>query len=185
MPWIRAHGIPRRNKNCFGTQRLHQTTPQPASQVDANNLRSVLIVTDGGWLPVKGHGAWAAIVIEGKNQIELTGSEKLTSNNRMEIMGCIAGLEHLKERCAVSVVSDSKYLLNGAKVWLPLWVRRGWRTVKGQPVKNQDLWLRLQSAMSVHSIQWNWVKGHAGNPLNSRADELCSIVLRQIGMAAA
>lgn len=105
---------------------------------------------------------------------ELRGAELLTTNNRMELMGAIEGLSALKRRCAVTLYTDSKYVLQGITEWLPDWKARGWRTAARKPVKNQDLWERLDAAVQAHDIQWRWVKGHAGNAGNERVDELAN-----------
>lgn len=104
---------------------------------------------------------------------ELSGAEPDTTNNRMEMLAAVRGLEALKRPCAVRLVTDSQYLRNGfVSGWLDKWKANGWRTAAGKPVKNMDLWRRLDELAQVHTIQWQWIKGHAGHPLNERADSL-------------
>ena len=132
----------------------------------------VEIYTDGACSGNPGPGGWGAILrYEGKEK-ELSGSEPLTTNNRMELMAAIAGLEALKRPVQVDVYTDSNYLREGVIKWLSAWKARGWRTADRKPVKNIDLWQRLESAMTSHQIEWHWVKGHSGHPENERADAL-------------
>ncbi len=105
---------------------------------------------------------------------ELYGAERMTTNNRMELMAAIASLEALKRPCEVTLTTDSEYLRKGITEWLAQWKRRGWKTAAKEPVKNQDLWERLELATADHRIQWDWIKGHSGHPENERADELAN-----------
>jgi ribonuclease HI len=132
----------------------------------------VVIHTDGACLGNPGPGGWAAILSWRGHQRELTGGEPHTTNNRMELMAAIAGLEALARPVPVRLVTDSAYLRNGITSWLPLWRRRGWRTADNKPVSNRDLWERLEAAAARHHIEWAWTKGHAGEPANERADTL-------------
>lgn len=132
----------------------------------------VEIYTDGACSGNPGPGGWGAILrYEGKEK-ELSGSEPLTTNNRMELMAAIAALEALKRPVQVDVYTDSNYLREGVIKWLSAWKARGWRTADRKPVKNIDLWQRLEGAMTSHQIEWHWVKGHSGHPENERADAL-------------
>jgi ribonuclease HI len=132
----------------------------------------VEIYTDGACSGNPGPGGWGAILrYEGKEK-ELSGSEPLTTNNRMELMAAIAALEALKRPVPVDVYTDSNYLREGVMKWLSAWKARGWRTADRKPVKNIDLWQRLENAMTSHEIEWHWVKGHSGHPENERADAL-------------
>jgi len=132
----------------------------------------VEIYTDGACSGNPGPGGWGAILrYEGKEK-ELSGSESLTTNNRMELMAAIAALEALKRPVHVDVYTDSNYLREGVMKWLSAWKARGWRTADRKPVKNIDLWQRLEDAMTAHEIEWHWVKGHSGHPENERADAL-------------
>ncbi|MBS0193059.1 MAG: ribonuclease HI [Proteobacteria bacterium] len=135
-------------------------------------MKPIEIHTDGACLGNPGPGGWAALLRFSGREKELAGGEPATTNNRMELMAAIAGLEALKETCEVKLYTDSKYVQQGISEWLPGWMRRGWKTAGGQPVKNQDLWQRLHAAAAGHRVQWLWVKGHAGHPDNERVDAL-------------
>ena len=135
-------------------------------------MKSVTLITDGSCLGNPGRGGWAAILRCGGHCRELWGSEQHTTNNRMELMAVIASLDTLKERCQVSVEIDSEYVKNGITVWIHNWKRRGWTTSAKKPVKNADLWRKLDQAVSRHDMKWKWVKGHAGHADNNRCDEL-------------
>jgi ribonuclease HI len=132
----------------------------------------VLIHTDGACSGNPGPGGWGAVLRWRGNEKELLGSEPLTTNNRMELMGAIRALESLKRPASVRLVTDSAYLRKGITEWLAGWKARGWRTADKKPVKNQDLWERLDAATRPHRIDWAWTKGHAGDPDNERADRL-------------
>ena len=137
---------------------------------DASEL--VVIHTDGSCLSNPGPGGWAAILQWQDNERELTGSELNTTNNRMELMAAIMGLNALKRPMTVKLHTDSQYVLSGVQDWVPRWKDNGWKTAAKKPVANQDLWQRLDAAASRHTVHWHWVKGHAGNPLNERCDGL-------------
>ncbi|MFG1463491.1 ribonuclease HI [Xanthobacter sp. DSM 24535] len=130
------------------------------------------IWTDGACSGNPGPGGWGAILRSGPHEKELSGGEAHTTNNRMELMAAISALEALKKPSAVDLHTDSEYLRNGVTKWVAGWRRNGWRTADKKPVKNQDLWERLDAALGRHEISWHWVKGHAGNALNERADRL-------------
>ena len=132
----------------------------------------VVIFTDGACSGNPGPGGWGAILISGGHEKEICGGEPGTTNNRMELMAAIAGLEALKRPCRVDLYTDSQYLRDGITQWLPAWKARGWRTADKKPVKNIDLWQRLEAAAAPHQIAWHWVRGHAGHPENERADAL-------------
>jgi ribonuclease HI len=132
----------------------------------------VEIFTDGACRGNPGPGGWAAILRYRGVERELTGYDPDTTNNRMEMMAAIAGLEALKRPCRVRLYSDSQYLRDGITKWINGWKRRGWRTADKQPVKNIDLWQRLDVAAARHVVAWEWVRGHAGHPENERADAL-------------
>ena len=136
------------------------------------NLPHVVVHTDGACSGNPGPGGWGAILAFGDREKELKGGEANTTNNRMELMAAISALEALKRPCRVDLHTDSQYLRNGVMSWLANWKRNGWRTADKKPVKNADLWRRLTEAMSRHEVTWLWVKGHAGDPGNERADEL-------------
>jgi ribonuclease HI len=132
----------------------------------------VEIYTDGGCAPNPGPGGWGAILINGDHRKELKGGEPHSTNNRMELMAAISALEALKRPCVVDIHTDSQYVRNGITQWIKNWKRNGWRTASKEPVKNVDLWQRLDAALHTHEVRWHWVKGHAGHELNERADEL-------------
>ncbi len=135
-------------------------------------MKSVRLVTDGSCLGNPGRGGWAAILRHGDHSLELFGGEGQTTNNRMEITAVLNGLRALKESCRVTVETDSQYLKNGITTWIHRWKKRGWKTTSGSPVKNQDLWRELESALAGHQVNWVWVKGHADHSDNIRCDEL-------------
>ena len=135
-------------------------------------MKAATLVTDGSCIGNPGPGGWAAILRFGDQKKELWGSEPETTNNRMEMTAVIEGLSSLKEPCRVLVEIDSEYVKNGITKWMDAWKRRGWRTASKQPVKNKDLWQKLDGAVSRHQVQWEWVKGHAGHADNNRCDEL-------------
>jgi len=132
----------------------------------------VIIHTDGACSGNPGPGGWGAILSSGEHHKELNGGEPHTTNNRMELMAAIAALEALKRPCTVDLHTDSQYLRNGIMSWIKTWKRNGWRTADKKPVKNVDLWQRLDEALARHEVRWHWVRGHAGHALNERADEL-------------
>ena len=133
----------------------------------------VVIYTDGGCAPTNpGPGGWAAILIKGEHQKELKGGEARTTNNRMELMAAISALEALKAPCVVAMHTDSQYVRDGITKYINNWKRNGWRTASKQPVKNVDLWQRLEAARDKHTVRWHWIKGHSGDQFNDRADEL-------------
>ena len=135
-------------------------------------MKNVEIHTDGACLGNPGPGGWAALLRHEGRERELAGGEAQTTNNRMELMGAIMALEALKSPCTVVLSTDSQYVQKGIGEWLPNWIRRGWKTAAGEPVKNQDLWQRLHAAAGPHQVQWKWVKGHAGHAENERVDKL-------------
>ncbi len=134
----------------------------------------VEIYTDGACRGNPGPGGWGAILRCGRNERELYGGEQATTNNRMELMAAIAGLEALKRPCRVRLVTDSQYVMKGITEWLDGWKRKGWKTAARKPVKNEDLWRRLDRALERHSVSWQWVRGHSGHPENERADALAN-----------
>ncbi|OQA39957.1 MAG: Ribonuclease H [Chloroflexi bacterium ADurb.Bin325] len=142
----------------------------------------LLIFTDGACAGNPGPGGWAAIMQYGEHEKVLQGGASLTTNNRMELRAAIAAFQALTRPCAAEVYTDSEYLRRGITEWLATWQRNGWRTATRQPVKNQDLWRALQAAMRPHRVTWHWVKGHAGHPLNERADRLAVAALNTLGV---
>lgn len=134
----------------------------------------VEIFCDGACKGNPGPGGWGALLRFGAVEKELSGGEAHTTNNRMEMMAIIQALEALKRPVSIRVVTDSQYLRQGVTQWMSNWKRNGWRTTNKQPVKNQDLWERLDRALAAHRVEWHWVKGHAGHPENERADALAN-----------
>jgi ribonuclease HI len=143
-------------------------------------MKQVEIHTDGACLGNPGPGGWAALLRHGTSERELAGGEADTTNNRMELMAAIAALEALKSPCEVVLHTDSQYVKKGIGEWLPNWIRRGWKTAAGDPVKNKDLWERLALAATRHQVQWRWVKGHAGHVDNERVDALARAAAERI-----
>lgn len=134
----------------------------------------VFAYTDGACRGNPGPGGWGVVLKYRGKEKELFGGEIETTNNRMELTAAIQALESLNRPCEVCVVTDSVYLSKGVSEWLPNWKKRGWKTSTREPVKNQDLWQRLESARSRHAVEWQWVKGHAGHRENERADRLAN-----------
>ena len=143
-------------------------------------MDKVEIFTDGACRGNPGPGGWGAILRYGGNEKELYGAERETTNNRMELMAAIQALETLKRPCNVTLTTDSSYVQKGITEWLPAWKRRGWRTADKKPVKNQDLWQRLEAAMQPHRVHWHWVKGHSGHLENERADQLANLAVDEM-----
>lgn len=135
-------------------------------------MKSVELFTDGACSGNPGPGGWGALLRFAGRERELSGSETETTNNRMELMAVIQGLEALNQACKVRIHTDSKYVMQGWQEWLPGWKRNGWRTAGKKAVKNQELWQRLDEAASRHELDWVWVKGHSGHPENERVDQL-------------
>ncbi|MBC3883308.1 ribonuclease HI [Undibacterium sp. LX40W] len=137
-------------------------------------MDKIKIYTDGACKGNPGVGGWGALLIAGKHEKELFGGEKETTNNRMELMGVIQALGALKRPCQIDLHTDSQYVLKGITEWMDGWKAKGWKTASKAPVKNVDLWQELDAACRLHQIQWIWVKGHAGDAGNERADELAN-----------
>jgi ribonuclease HI len=144
----------------------------------------VEIFTDGACKGNPGPGGWGVLMRFGAHVRELHGGEPNTTNNRMELTAVIEGLSALSRRCHVKLYTDSQYVQKGISVWIHDWKRRGWRTADKKPVKNIDLWQRLDALTAEHQIEWHWVKGHAGHPENERADELANLGCAQVGRQA-
>jgi len=138
----------------------------------ARTLQKVQVFTDGACLGNPGPGGWAALLRAGTREKALVGAEAMTTNNRMELMAAIAGIEALKRACTVDLTTDSQYVRRGVEEWMPRWKANGWKTSDKQPVKNRDLWERLDAALASHDVRWHWVKGHAGHVENERVDVL-------------
>jgi ribonuclease HI len=137
-------------------------------------LRQVEIYTDGACKGNPGAGGWGALLLSGGAEKELWGGEAVTTNNRMELLAVIEALTALKRPCAVVLHLDSEYVRKGITEWISGWKARGWKTAAKQPVKNVDLWQRLDTLAQAHRIEWHWVRGHSGDPGNERADALAN-----------
>ncbi len=137
-----------------------------------NELPTVEIYTDGACSGNPGPGGWGALLLYRDKEREICGGEPATTNNRMEVQAAIEALETLKRPSTVRLHTDSKYLRDGITQWIVRWKRNGWKTASKKPVKNVDLWQRLEEALERHEVSWHWVKGHSGHPENERADEL-------------
>jgi ribonuclease HI len=142
--------------------------------------KKVVIYTDGACKGNPGPGGWGVLLHFNGTERELCGGEIDTTNNRMELMAAIQALEALTRSCEIMLYTDSVYVSKGIKEWLPNWIRRNWKTASREPVKNVDLWQRLQQAKEPHRVEWLWVKGHAGNPGNERADRLANRGLEEL-----
>ncbi len=140
----------------------------------------VEIFTDGACSGNPGPGGWGAILRSSGTEKELSGSEKQTTNNRMEMMAVIVALEALKRPCRVTITTDSQYVIKGMTEWLPGWKAKNWKTAAKKPVKNVELWQRLDNAINQHKVEWQWVRGHQGHVENERADQLAVRAREQI-----
>ena len=143
---------------------MNKTIPRP----------QVVIYTDGACKGNPGPGGWGAWLVAGSHEKELFGGERATTNNRMELTAVIEALASLKRTCDVTIFTDSEYVRKGITEWLPAWKARGWKTADRKPVKNVELWQRLEALAALHQVHWRWVKGHAGDPGNERADALAN-----------
>ncbi len=145
-----------------------------------NSANQVEIFTDGACKGNPGPGGWGAVLRYRGRERELRGGEPETTNNRMELMAAIMALETLKRPCKVALTTDSRYVQQGITSWMENWKRRGWKTANRQPVKNRDLWQRLDQAMARHEVEWHWVRGHTGHPGNERADALANRAIEEM-----
>ncbi len=141
-------------------------------------MKKVQLITDGACIGNPGPGGWACVIRFGEHSKELWGSEKHTTNNRMELMAAIKGLEMLKEKCEVNVTTDSQYVMKGITEWIHGWKKKGWVTASKAPVVNKDLWLELEFETQRHQTTWSWTKGHASHADNNRCDELATTAAR-------
>lgn len=149
------------------------STQSPGPVEVADSAEPVVTIhTDGACLGNPGPGGWGAVLQYGAHELELYGGEPATTNNRMELMAAIRALETLTRPSVVDLYTDSSYVRNGIMAWVTKWKANGWRTAAKAPVKNEDLWRRLDAAAAQHTVRWHWVKGHAGDPGNERADRL-------------
>ena len=144
-------------------------------------MAEVLIHTDGACRGNPGPGGWGVVMRYGVECKEINGGEPITTNNRMELLAAIKALEALHRPCRVRLITDSKYLMDGITSWIANWKKNGWKTAAKKPVKNADLWQRLDRAAHLHDIRWEWVKGHSGDPGNERADALANEAMDALG----
>jgi ribonuclease HI len=142
-----------------------------------NKSMAIHIYTDGACSGNPGPGGWGSVLISGNHRRELSGGDRATTNNRMEMLAVIRALQALKKPSEVSLYTDSIYVMKGLTEWLPNWKRRQWLTSDRKPVKNVDLWQELEAALQPHQVKWHWVKGHSGVPENERADELARLAI--------
>lgn len=143
----------------------------------------VILFADGACSGNPGPGGWGALLRYREHEKELSGGEPATTNNRMELLAVIHGLEALKRPARVRIFTDSQYVMKGITEWLPAWKRRGWKTVGRQPVKNADLWQRLETALTPHRVEWEWVRGHSGVADNERVDQLARAAIARASPA--
>ena len=139
-----------------------------------SETHDVVIYTDGACKGNPGPGGWGALLVYKGVEKELWGGDPNTTNNRMELMAAIAGLIALTRPCSVKLVTDSQYVMKGIQEWLPNWKKRGWKTASKEPVKNADLWQKLDEEVNRNQMSWQWVRGHTGHPGNERADQLAN-----------
>ncbi|WP_299593346.1 ribonuclease HI [uncultured Microbulbifer sp.] len=144
-------------------------------------MKQVTIYTDGACRGNPGPGGWGALLLSGDAEKELCGGESMTTNNRMELLAAIKALDALNQRCQVDLHTDSQYVRQGITAWIHNWKRNGWKTASKKPVKNADLWQALDVAITNHDVEWHWVKGHAGNSGNERADALANRGIDELG----
>ncbi|MFQ3283109.1 ribonuclease HI [Reinekea sp.] len=142
--------------------------------------KSVTLYTDGGCRGNPGPGGWGAVLIWGDKKKKLYGSELDTTNNRMELLAAIEGLNALKRTMDVQLYTDSQYVKQGITTWITNWKKNGWKTASRKPVKNQDLWITLDALIEKHNVSWHWVKGHAGDPMNELADQLANQAMDEL-----
>jgi len=143
-------------------------------------MTAVEIYTDGACRGNPGPGGWAALLVAGGQRKEILGAEAATTNNRMELMAAIEGLGSLKRRCSVQLFTDSRYVMQGITEWLPRWKASGWRTAARTPVKNQDLWRRLDAVVQTQDVRWHWVRGHSGHDENEYVDRLANRAIDEL-----
>ncbi|MGJ8524492.1 Ribonuclease HI [Halomonadaceae bacterium LMG 33818] len=162
------------------SQTTHAAEHSPQQSTHDESLPLVTLYTDGGCRGNPGPGGWGAVLSSGPHEKDLRGGEPETTNNRMELTAAIEGLKALNRRCQVDLWTDSEYVRNGITKWIHNWVKRQWKTAAKAPVKNAELWKALLEQTQRHDVRWHWVKGHAGNPGNERADELANLAMDEL-----
>ena len=143
-------------------------------------MNKVEIFTDGACKGNPGPGGWGAILRYGTTEKEIYGASKNTTNNIMELTAVIESLKNLNKPCELIITTDSKYVKNGITEWIHNWKKNGWRTAAKKEVKNKELWIELDSLIQIHSVSWDWVKGHSGHPENERADSLANLAIEKL-----
>lgn len=143
-------------------------------------MQLVEVYTDGGCRGNPGPGGWGALLKYGEHVKELSGYQDDTTNNQMELMAAIQAFEALTRPCKVNITTDSQYVKNGITQWMSGWKIKGWKTAANKPVKNKELWVRLDQAIQKHEVEWHWVKGHSGHPENERVDELANLAMDKL-----
>jgi ribonuclease HI len=162
-----------------GTRGTDASGPRP-SPGPGQPRRQVTLYCDGACRGNPGVGGYGAILLCDGHEKELSGAVPMTTNNRMELTAAIVGVEALTEPCSVDIFTDSQYLKNGITVWIHAWRARGWRTTDKKVVRNRELWERLLELCTVHEVEWHWVRGHSGDPLNERCDELANMAIERL-----
>jgi ribonuclease HI len=145
-------------------------------------MKKVVIYTDGACSGNPGKGGWGAVLIYGKHEKQISGAEEQTTNNRMEMKAAIESLKTLKQPCSIDLYTDSKYLQDGINEWVKTWVINGWKNANKKPVKNADLWQELLHETARHIVTWHWVKGHAGDVYNEKADSLAREAIKTLNL---
>lgn len=148
-----------------------------------SQLKSIEVFTDGACKGNPGPGGWGALLRFGGHEKRLYGAEPHTTNNRMELTAAIEALNALTESCHVVLTTDSQYVRQGITQWIPNWKKRGWKTADKKPVKNQDLWQKLDELAGRHQVEWHWIKGHSGHPENELADDLANLAIEEMRAA--
>lgn len=135
-------------------------------------MKKIEIYTDGACSGNPGRGGWGALILDDAGEHELCGGEEYTTNNRMELLAAIEALNSISESAEIDIYTDSQYVKNGITVWIKNWIAKGWKTADKKPVKNVELWQKLQQAVEKHNVSWHWIEGHSGHQFNERVDKL-------------
>lgn len=143
-------------------------------------MKNIKIYTDGACSGNPGPGGWGAVLIYGKNEKHISGAEKDTTNNRMELRAAIESIKAVREPCKIELYTDSKYVMEGITKWVDGWIQKGWKNASKKPVKNDDLWKELVEQLKNHEVEWHWVKGHSGDKYNDLADKLAVEAIKEL-----